>query len=69
MVGVGCVVTYDTYCLDDVTGRNVTWRGKCPSRLVIQLRDPGTGTYLLLGTTDSLLSEEWLEDLLYVKQR
>ena len=35
----------------------------------LQLRQPATGSFLLLGTTDALLYEEWVEDVLYVQQR
>lgn len=36
---------------------------------MLQLRHPGTGASIFLGTNDALLCEDWLEDLLYVQQR
>ncbi|CAN0431619.1 unnamed protein product, partial [Ectocarpus sp. 12 AP-2014] len=39
------------------------------ARYVVQLRQPSSGSFLLLGTTDALVYEEWVEDILYVQQR
>ncbi|CAM9741113.1 unnamed protein product, partial [Scytosiphon promiscuus] len=39
------------------------------SRYVLQLRQPSSGSFLLLGATDPLVYEEWVEDVLYVQQR
>lgn len=38
-------------------------------RYVVQLRQPSSGSFLLLGTADPLMYEEWVEDILYVQQR
>lgn len=38
-------------------------------RYVMQLRQPSSGSFLLLGTEDPLVYEEWVEDILYVQQR
>lgn len=38
-------------------------------RYVMQLRQPSSGSFLLLGTADPLVYEEWVEDILYVQQR
>lgn len=41
----------------------------CYVRHTMQLRQPATGSFLLLGSEDPLLFEEWVCDILYVQQR